>query len=181
MSLRPYAQHHFGLVIRQDPVTGALLTPVWAGDEVLSVADSYPDEIATHPLEKGGIGPTDAVLLHPAELQVQIRISNAYRVAHPRPDWIGADRAQRAVAELREIQRQRQPVAVLVRGHNLLRNYLLGPIQASWPLDKREVTVSFTVREARLVTLQTSAVEQDGDLLAVGSQSVELGAISSPA
>ena len=31
MSLRPFAQHHFRLVIRQDPVPGALLTPVWAG------------------------------------------------------------------------------------------------------------------------------------------------------
>ncbi len=182
MSLQEFAKHHHGIIIRQQRETGLLVSPVWAGDYVESVSVSDPAEIATHPLQNGVSGPTDAVLLRPKEISFTIKVSNAISaislLQHPRPDIFGPERAQRIVEELYEIRDEREPVTILLRGNAPFRNYGLGSISVDWPLDRLECTISCTARALRIVTLGVSAVDQDADLVAVGSQTVEIGVLT---
>ena len=169
MSLRPFAPHHYGVILRQDPTTGAFLSPVWAADEVLEVTMPVSGQVAQHPVQRGGLGPSDVRIRNPETLNVQLRVVNALSLQHPRIDWVES-RAERAVAELREIVDAGEPVSVLVRGFDLLRDYVIENAQIAWAREQAEAQISLTLTRVRQVTLALVPVEQDADLLAQGSQ-----------
>lgn len=171
MSFRFGAPHHFGILVRQEPTTGALVGPVWAADEVMDVQAGYPGQAAQHPTQGGGIGPSDVYLPAPETLGLSLRVSDLKRIRHPRPDWNAGPRIQRAVQELRDLRDEGRPLAVLVRGFDgLLRDFVLENFQVQIGREAAEATISAQLVRVRTVTLRTVPVEQDADLLALGSQ-----------
>lgn len=170
MSFKFFAPHHRGLIIRQDRTTGALVGPVWAGDEVTDLQLGSPGQVATHPLQSGRVGPTDARIAQPRTISASMRISARGSLTHPRPDWIGPFRVQQALDELRQIVDEGQPIACLFRGGDLLRDYVIESPTISLPLGSAEALISLTMVHVRVVTLRTVPVEQDADLLSLGSQ-----------
>jgi hypothetical protein len=170
VSLIARAPHHFGIVIRQDPVTGALRTPVWAADEVTDVQDTVGGQVVSHAIQLGGQGPWDVRIRQPSQISVSFRISNALNLKHPRPDASGPDRAKRLAQELREIAEAGQPVALLVRGHDLLRNYVMESPTFTFAREVAEASIQVTFTHVRAVSLAFVPVEQDADLQALGSQ-----------
>ena len=176
MSFAPFAPNHLGYIIPIDQATGALLTPVWAADDVSSVVVTDARDIVTHPLQGGGIGPTDAVVEHPTELSVSCSVRNivsgTIALAHPRRDWIGSSRAMRAAQELRQLADAGQPVALLLRGFDLLRGYVIGNLTITPSGDFAQIDITYNAREVRIVSLTTVEVEQDADLVALGSQAI---------
>ena len=167
MSLRPFAPHHYGIVIREDPIFG-YLTPVWAADEVVDVTAQVPGQVVQHAIQSGGLGPSDVRIRAPESLTVTFRVSEAYSPLHPRP--VGTGRALRLVEEFQEIARIGQPVSVLVRGFDLLPSRVIENVQVTFAREVAEATIQATFVEVRQVTLSFAPVEQDADLVAMGSQ-----------
>lgn len=169
MSLRPFAPHHYGIVVREDPIFG-YLTPVWAADEVVDVTAQVPGQVVQHAIQSGGLGPSDVRIRAPESLTVTFRISEAYSPLHPRPEIFGPGRALRLVEEIQEIARIGQPVSVLVRGFDLLPSRVIENVQVTFARETAEATIQATFVEVRQVTLSFAPVEQDADLVAMGSQ-----------
>ena len=76
----------------------------------------------------------------------------------------------RLVEEIQEIARIGQPVSVLVRGFDLLPSRVIENVQVTFARETAEATIQATFVEVRQVTLSFAPVEQDADLVAMGSQ-----------
>lgn len=178
-SYRPFAPHHFGLIFRQDPTTKALVAPPWAGDECSSISIPVPGTVTEHPIQNSPEYGFDGRLPGARVLNATVTVHLNSRPWHPRIlDWIGPGKIDKAITELRQIVEAGQPVAVLFRGANLIRNVVIESMDPQYSDETYSCVVSLVMKPVRIVNLLQVPLEQDEDLLALGSQqSLTIGTI----
>jgi hypothetical protein len=173
MSLQRFAPHHWGLILPQDPLTGALGKP-WIADGVLDVTIDHPAELVEYPVELDALNPTGGVIFGADTFSVQFRCSNTYSPGI-QPEMVGPDRALKIRDAFMRLRDRRLPVAVLVRGDGLVRNRIIGPVSEERPKETAEILLSVTFGRWDPVSLERTAVQQDADLIALGGQIVSGG------
>lgn len=176
MDFSPSNPGHWGIVIPEDPLTGAF-GRLWAGDEVMDITYSLPGQTVRHPVERGVGGPTDVVLRDPPTLTCTIRCMSVYQGPHPRLDFFGPTRAGQMATEFEALAERGEPVAVLVRGLPLLSKRLIGNVTMTAPSDAEVIEIQCEFTRMDDVTLEAVAVQQDADLIALGSQIVSGGTL----
>ncbi|MGB1013390.1 MAG: phage baseplate protein [Nannocystaceae bacterium] len=179
MSLGRFGPQQRGVVIPLDPVTGAPLGRPWSGDYVAECGADYPTTVATHPVQQGTVGPTDAILRGNKTVNAVIVLNNSLtvsgRIGHLRPDFAGPNRAEAMLSEIEAIRDKGVRVNVLLPGMGLRRGYAISALTPQWDRTSNRCNLTISFTETRVVSLVTDTIEQSGDLIALGSQTVTFG------
>ena len=169
MSFAPGSPGLYGQVFPQDALTGALGVP-WVADEAVTPTQSSTATTPVYAVENGATGPTDLNVRDPPSLSVTFRCSNSMSITHPRPDFVGPERAMKMALAFQALYETEGLVALLVPGFPLLRSRTIGTVTTAPSQDLEEILITADFARVDLVTLQTSPPVQDADLCALGSQ-----------
>ena len=166
------------------PQTATPLLDAFTFDAVTSMTEDHPGEVFSHPVQSGAEGITDAVYIASPTFSVTGISANTPIVPLlgflPFSGGIETDRMISAVELLLQIRSLRIPITVLCSWRRPMRN--------RWPvvigLERNQEsgnTIGITVNFVKFRIVQLGVVPQmmDGDILAIGQQTVELSQIPS--
>lgn len=159
--------HATGAFAPQDPITGAVIGPIWQADECLGVNVTYPGEVTAHPLQTGAIV-TDAILVRPMMIRAELRVTQHGSAPgqHPLPGFKG--RQYLLAGQLAELQAKRGPVRVWVRGMAPLSDYAIREIGRQDGGADLAITLSVDLVALEFASLFAVPLAVDVELLAAG-------------